>query len=181
MNKNIRNIGIAIGILVLLSIVAMAAIDYTGVVRTTRAPGYSATFGNFVELGVDDVEWMPYEQPEIVNVSFYLPVDAYIHVSSFGDLTCVSATCSESTTANLWITMDRKDVKADWDGYHIFHKGSFSLSSMYKLKKGYHTAYVLINDGDNLDLNYMSANIVVTATQKGTIGRNSWFFSEFVT
>lgn len=176
MNKKIVNVGVAIGILVIASIVAMAASNYPGIVKTSKSPEYGAMFGNFVEIGAD---WNPSYPAEIANVSFYLPVDAYVYVSSFGDmsLVCGDVQCPESERARMWTVVDNKDKRADWD-YYKFDQGAFSLSSFHKLKKGYHTAYLMGEPVNNAKLGYMSANIVAIATKKGTIDGSGWFIQE---
>lgn len=173
MNNKTKTIGIAIGILIVFSIVTAAATGYANIVKTTKSPGYSAMFGNFAEIGAD---WNPGNPAQIVNVSFYLPVNAYVYVTSSGETSFICGTSGCPGTAQMWIAIDDKDKRADWDTYKF--QDSFSISSMYKLKKGYHTAYLMGQPRDDANFGYTSANIVAIATQKGTIGGNSWFVQE---
>jgi hypothetical protein len=187
MNGKTRHTGTALGTLAVLSIVAIAGTGCADSDKASHSPGYSAMFGNFVEIGAD---WDPGPgNAEIAHVSFHLPVDAYVYVSSSGEVTFVSkevsssgavnlvrAGPSSSASANLWIAMDDKSRVADWDTTRRFHDSGFSVSSMYKLKKGPHTAYLMgCPCGSSYNLGYMDASIVVIATQNGTIGKNSCF------
>jgi len=172
MTKQPRNLGNALALLTAASVVAFAAARCTGPKNDTRVPDYNAMFSNFAEIGAD---WNPTYPAEIVKVSFHLPVDAYVYISTSGEVTFSSGSTSCSGLATLWIRVDEKTGRADWDTYR-FHEGGFSVSSFYRLKKGDHTAYLLGRPyATSYKLAYMSANIVVIATQQGSIGRNSWF------
>ncbi len=132
-------------------------------------------FGNFAERGAD---WNPGNPAEIVKVSFFLPVDAYVFLMGSGEVTFVRGTAGSPGVAEFWIAVDNKGRRADWDMYK-FHEGSFAVSCMYKLKKGPHTAYLLgqpHNGGYNFG--YMSANLTAIATQEGGWSGNSWFTTE---
>jgi len=129
-------------------------------------------FSNFAEIGAD---WSPPNPAEVVKVRFHLPVDAYVYISSSGEVTFSSNSMSCSGIAAFWIAVDDKTRMADWDNYK-FREGGFSVSTFYRLKKGPHTAYLVGRPCDaSYKFGYMSANIVVIATQQGAIGNNSWF------
>ncbi len=170
-----KKIVLTIIALILTSIVAMAA---TGVVKLSKSPGFSATFGNFVEGGADKVINSGEGSGQIINVSFYLPVDSYVYVSSSGGIEFLCGTGACAGTGRIWISMDGTG-RADWD-YNKFSSNDepgwagFSTSTMYKLKKGYHTAYV---NGESDKKFWGNANIVVIATQKGTFSGSSWYIS----
>jgi hypothetical protein len=158
--------------LIAASVVALAAAGCTGPKNDAKAPDYHAMFSNFAEIGAD---WNPAYPAEIVKVSFHLPVDAYVYISSSGEVTFSSGGKSCPGLATLWIVVDDKTRVADWDTYR-FREGGFSVSSAYRLRKGDHTAYLLGRPHEtSYKLAYMSANIVAIATQQGSIGENSWF------
>jgi hypothetical protein len=171
MSKIVRHVGIVLGVVIASALVAIAYMLYAGRATSSMSSPYSAMFGNFVEIGAD---WNPGPgKAEITNVSFTLPVDAYVYVASSGEVTFASGGKSSSGSASVWIAVDEKSRTADWDTYR-FHEGGFSVSSIYKLKKGSHTAYVMGLPREN-SFGYLSANIVVIAAENGTIGKNSWF------
>jgi len=157
------------------SALAIAAAGCAGAVTPVHSPGYAAMFGRFAEIGAD---WNPPRPAEIVRVSFDLPVDAYVYCACSGEVTFVHEGAGCPGLAQFWIAVDEKGRRADWDT-HRFHEGSFSVSSMYKLKAGHHTAYLMGRPhGDAYNFGYMSAHIIAIATQEGTIGANSWFNRE---
>ncbi len=148
---------------------------YGGVPKTAPSSGYAAMFGNFVERGAD---WNPRNPAEIVGVSFSLPVDAYVSITGSGEVTFVRDMKNSPGLAQFWIVVDDKGRRADWDTYK-FHEGAFSVSSMYKLKKGRHTAFLLGSpQADNYNFGYMSAHITAMATQEGELKSNGWFAPE---
>lgn len=167
-NKNIK-IGISILIFLMMAIITMAIVDVAGIVKTNRLPGYNAMFGNFV-AGSSDRNIKADTVGEIINVSFYLPVDSFVFVSSSGGLAfnCGESAC-QNAVAHLWITIDDQG-RADWDdNKYPDSEGSgwagYSISKMYKLKKGYHTASLYGNSDNEF---WSNANIVAIATQKGS-------------
>jgi len=157
------------------SALAIAVAVYAGSATGSRSPGYSAMFGRFAEIGAD---WNPPRPAEVASVSFDLPVDAYVYCACSGEVTFVQGGRISAGLAQFWIAVDEKTRRADWDTYR-FHEGGFSVSSMYKLKAGHHTAYLKGQcQGEGYNFGYMSAHIVVIATQEGAIGGSSWFNRE---
>ena len=162
-------------IFIAASALAIAVAGGAGVAKTTSSSGYAAVFGNFAERGAD---WNPRTPAEIVSVSFSLPVDAYVYITSSGQVTFVRDKVASPGMAQFWIAMDDKGRRADWDTYR-FHEGAFSLSSMYKLKQGRHTASLMGSPhAGNYNFGYMDAHIIAIATQEGALGGSTWFTPE---
>lgn len=127
--------------------------------------GWSAMFGNFVEyVNIDSDDYYG----EVLNVSFYLPVDSYLYVSSSGVL-FTNLPLDYRPMINVWVD---SITTPDWGSHRFSDGSSFSISDIFKLKKGYHTAYLILQKPSIGYVDLSGTNIVVMATQKG--GGKGW-------
>ncbi len=134
-------------------------------ISSTKVP-YSAIFGT---IDRDGKEFAKGSFGEISNVSFNLPVDANVYVTSSGLMHG-----EKSTDTNLYFKID--GWAGDWES-NPFHRSPyftpFEISQLYpKMKAGKHTISVWC---DNFEEDTTISNLIITviANQNGKITEKS--------
>ncbi len=134
-------------------------------ISRTNVP-YSAIFGT---IDRDGKEFAKGSFGEISNVSFNLPVDANVYVTSSGLMSGEKA-----TNTNLYFRID--GWAGDWE-FNWFHRtpgySPFEISQLYpKMKAGKHTISVWSNNFEE-DTTIYNLIITVIVNQNGKITEKS--------
>jgi hypothetical protein len=163
---------------ILLATIAIAATTYNyektksgqnipaeNAISSTKVP-YSAIFGT---IDRDGKKFPSGSYGEISNVSFKLPVDANVYVTSSGLMHGENA-----TDTNLYFKID--GWAPDWE-FNWFHRSPyyspFEISQLYpKMKAGKHTISVWSDNFDE-DTTFYNLIITVIVNQNGKITEKS--------
>jgi hypothetical protein len=166
--KKLVKIGLVLAIFgILLATIAIAATQNTNgkTISSTKVP-YSAIFGT---IDRDGKEFDNGSFGEISNVSFNLPVDANVYVTSSGLMYGETG-----TVTNLYFKID--GWAGDWES-NPFNRSPyyspFEISQLYpKMKAGKHTISVWCNNFEE-DTTIYNLIITVIANQNGKITEKS--------
>jgi len=90
---------------------------------------------------------------EITNITFYLPVDAYVYATATGRIMGISSSAQ--------IAIISEPLMPDWDT-EFSSDSAFSISTGLKLAAGYHTIYVMGGLEPNTSIYGLVTTVIVS-------------------